>query len=243
MYFGHREALSWFDRVAALARKTDEVAAGHVLLFVIPTYLQVPAAVAAFAGTNVQVGVQDVATEDWGAYTGEVSAVEVGEVGATLAEVGHAERRLLLGESDEITARKVAASLRNGLTPVLCIGEATQLEATDAAAVAIAQLRANLVGAPEGPVIVAYEPVWAIGASEPAPADHIQTVTRSLGVAIRAMRPGSTVIYGGSAGPGLLARLGDRVDGLFLGRSAHDVENLAEVLSEAAVLIRGRYSA
>jgi triosephosphate isomerase len=239
MYFGHREALRWFPRVAEVARANGAVVAGDVLLFVIPTYLQVPAAVAAFAGTKVQVGVQDVAIEDSGAYTGEVSAVEVAEAGATLAEVGHAERRLLFGEDDQITALKVAASLRNGLTPVLCIGESERLDATAAAAVATAQLRADLDGAPEGRVIVAYEPVWAIGAVEPAPTDHIRTVGRALSAAVQAMRPGSVVIYGGSAGPGLLGRLGDSVDGLFLGRFAHDVDRLAAVLDEAAVRAGG----
>ena len=235
MYFGHREALRWFQRVAEVARANDAVAAGDVLLFVAPTYLQIPAAVAAFAGTKVQVGVQDVAVEDSGAYTGEVSALEVAEVGATLAEVGHAERRLLFGENDHITALKVAASLRNGLTPVLCIGESERLEATAGAAVATAQLRAGLVGAPQGSVVVAYEPVWAIGASEPAPGVHIQTVSHALGVTIRAVRPGSTVTYGGSAGPGLLTRLGESVDGLFLGRFADEVDSLAAILNEAAV--------
>jgi triosephosphate isomerase len=242
MYFGHRQALSWFDGVAELARNIDAVAAGDVLLFVAPTYLQIPAAVAAFAGTQVQVGVQDVAIEDRGPYTGEVSAVEVAEAGATLAEVGHAERRLLFGEDDQITALKVAASLRNGLTPVLCIGESERLDPTAAAAVATAQLRASLNGAPEGRVIVAYEPVWAIGAVEPAPVDHIRTVGRALGVAVRALRPGSVVIYGGSAGAGLLGRIGDSVDGLFLGRSAHDVDRLAAVLDEAATLAGRRES-
>jgi triosephosphate isomerase len=240
MYFGHREALRWFQRVAEVARANDAVAAGDVLLFVVPTYLQIPAAVAAFAGTAVQVGVQDVAIEDSGAYTGEVSALEVAEVGVTLAEVGHAERRLLYGENDHITALKVSASLRNGLTPVLCIGESERLNARAAAAAATAQLRASLVGASEGPVIVAYEPVWALGVSEPAPADHIQAVSHALGVEIRAIRPGSIVIYGGSAGPGLLTRLGHSVDGLFLGRFAHDVENLAIVINEAAVRARRR---
>jgi triosephosphate isomerase len=240
MYFGHREALRWFQRVAEVARANDAVAAGDVLLFVVPSYLQIPAAVAAFAGTKVQVGAQDVAIEDSGAYTGEVSALEVAEVGAALAEVGHAERRLLFGENDHITALKVAASLRNGLMPVVCIGESERLEATAAAAVVTAQLCADLDGAPEGRVIIAYEPVWAIGAVEPAPVDHIRTVGHALSAAVRERRPGSVVIYGGSAGPGLLGRLGNSVDGLFLGRFAHDVGRLAAVLDEAAILAGGR---
>ena len=76
-------------------------------------------------------------------------------------------------------------------------------------------------------MIVAYEPVWAIGAAEPAPAEYIRAVTSEL------KKPGHPVIYGGSAGPGLLTELGDDVDGLFLGRFAHDVGALAAVLDEA----------
>lgn len=242
MYFGHRQAAEWCVRVAELARRHAAVASGTVELFVIPTYLQILPALAAFADTRVLVGAQDVATDDAGAFTGEVSAAELAEIGVRVAEVGHAERRRLFGESDEVTARKAAAALRNGITPVLCIGETERMDAAAAAAATVAQLHADLVGAPEGPVIVAYEPVWAIGAPEPAGAAHIMTVALALRAALTALpgRSGSRVIYGGSAGPGLLATLEGSVDGLFLGRFAHDVDNLALVLDEAASLADAR---
>lgn len=238
MYFGHTRALAWFDDVAARVRAVPAVADGSIRFFVIPTYPQLIAAGAAFAGTGVQIGAQDVATEDAGAYTGEVSAVELAEIGVGLAEIGHAERRRLFGETDEITARKASASLRNGLTPVVCIGETDRLEPAEAARVVVEQLHDNLAGAPGGAVVVAYEPVWAIGAPEPAPVAHISAVTTALRDAIEAdpSRDGSAVIYGGSAGPGLLTELGDTVDGLFLGRFAHDPDNLVAVLEEAVAL-------
>jgi len=240
MYFGHRAALGWFDRVAGVARTHAGVTGGDVNLFVLPTYLQVADAIAAFAGTRVMVGAQDVATEDAGAFTGEVSAAELREVGALLAEVGHAERRRLFGDTDTVTARKTAAALRNGLTPVLCLGETDRMDAADAAGATIAQLHTDLDGVGPGPIIAAYEPVWAIGASEPAPVAHIRVVTLALRDALGSARPGSRVIYGGSAGPGLLTRLGDAVDGLFLGRFAHDPDALAAVLDEAAALAARR---
>lgn len=238
MYLGHRRAAEWCARVAELARRHPAIASGSVELFVIPTYLQILPALEAFAGTSVVIGAQDVATDDAGAFTGEVSAAELAEIGVRVAEVGHAERRRLFGETDEVTARKVAAALRNGITPVLCIGETERMDAADAAAATAAQLHADLVGAPDGSVIVAYEPVWAIGAPEPADAAHITTVALALRAALAALpeRSGSRVIYGGSAGPGLLATLEGSVDGLFLGRFAHDVDNLALVLDEAASL-------
>jgi triosephosphate isomerase len=235
-YFGHHQAIDWCARVAERVRTHQAVASGDVTLFVIPTYLGILPALDAFAGTPVLVGAQDVSAFEPGAYTGEVAAAELIEAGVRVAEVGHAERRRLFGETDEVVAAKTAAALAQGITPVLCIGEAAHQEASDAAAATVAQLHADLAGAPVGPVIVAYEPVWAIGAPEPAPVEHIVAVARALRAAIDALpeRTGSVVIYGGSAGPGLLTALGDAVDGLFLGRFAHDVDNLVAVLDEAA---------
>ena len=110
------------------------------------------------------------------------------------------------------------------------------------AAEVVRQLHAALDGEPAGRVIVAYEPVWAIGAAEPAPVSHIAAVAERLRAELDSLagRDGSTVIYGGSAGPGLLAELGDSVDGLFLGRFAHDPDALAGVLDEAARLADAR---
>jgi triosephosphate isomerase len=235
-YFGHHQAIDWCARVTERVRAHPAVASGDVVLFVIPTYLGVLPALDAFAGTPVLVGAQDVSAFEPGAYTGEVTAAELVEAGVQVVEVGHAERRRLFGETDEIVAAKSASALSHGLTPVLCVGETDRLNAPDAAASTVAQLQVDLAGAPEGQVIVAYEPVWAIGAPEPATVEHIVEVARALRSAIDALpeRRGSVVIYGGSAGPGLLTELGDAVDGLFLGRFAHDVDNLVAVLDEAA---------
>lgn len=237
-YFGHERARAWFDEVAARVRAHDAVVSGAVELFITPTYLQVLPALAAFRGTPVRVGGQDVSSEEPGAFTGEVTAAELAEVGATVAEIGHAERRRLFGETEQETAAKTRAALRAGLTPLLCIGETERQEPADAAIVAVAQLRSALEGADAGGVIVAYEPVWAIGAPEPAGHEHIRVVTAALRAAVDEdpARAGSVVIYGGAAGPGLLTALGDAVDGVFLGRFAHNPDALVTVLDEAAEL-------
>ena len=236
MYFGHERARAWFTQVAERVRSHEAVMAGDVEFFITPTFLQVLPAVDAFAGTPVRIGGQDVAAEAEGAYTGEVAASELAEVGASIAEIGHAERRRLYGETDEIVAAKTRESLTAGLTPLLCIGETEEQDPRDAAAVAVAQLTASLADAPSGAVIVAYEPVWAIGAPEPAGHDHIRVVAAALRAALDAdsARADSRVIYGGAAGPGLLTALGDAVDGVFLGRFAHDPDALMSVLDEAA---------
>ena len=232
MYFGHEQARQWFAAVAELPARPG------VELFVIPSFLAIPAALERFSGTSVTVGAQDLFWEDNGAFTGEISGVELAEVGVGVVEVGHAERRRLFGETEEVIALKTAAALRNGIAPVLCVGETVRGTPDEAAAFCLAQLSSALEAAPAGRVIVAYEPVWAIGAPEPAPADYIREVTSWLRRALSALpgRDGSAVIYGGSAGPGLLTELGADVDGVFLGRFAHDVSALAAVLDEAAAL-------
>lgn len=238
MYFGHARARAWFDEVARRVRLHPAVAGGTVEVFVTPTYLQVLPAVAAFEGTSVRVGGQDVSAETAGAFTGEVSAPELAEVGASIAEIGHAERRRLYAETDEVVAAKTREALTAGLTPLLCIGEAEQQHPDAAAATSVRQLRLALADAPAGAVIVAYEPVWAIGAPEPAGHDHIRVVAAALREALAAdpARDGSAVIYGGAAGPGLLTDLGGAVDGVFLGRFAHDPDALISVIDEAAAL-------
>lgn len=241
-YFGRRAARVWFGEVAAAVSEREAVRSGAVEVFVIPTYLQFDDARDYLAPAGVRVGVQDVSAYEPGAYTGEITAAEVAESGGAFAEIGHAERRRLFGETDEITAAKAAAALRYGVTPVLCIGEPERTDAESAACTAVAQLHADLTAAPAGRVVVAYEPVWAIGAPEPAPTAHIVTVSRALRAALDAdpERAGSSVIYGGSAGPGLLARLEGAVDGLFLGRFAHDAAAFGRVIDEAAELAAAR---
>lgn len=237
-YFGHARALAWLDDVARVVRETPAIASGAVRLVVVPTYLQIPAALEVFAGTSVLVGAQDVSAHPAGAFTGEIAASELAEIGVAFAEIGHAERRRLFGETDAETAAKAAAALTAGLTPLLCLGETERTAPEIAAATVVAQLHADLEGAPAGAVTVAYEPVWAIGGEFPASLPHIVRVTQALREALDVLpeRAGSTVVYGGSAGPGLLTDLGGGVDGVFLGRFAHDPAHLRRVLDEAAAL-------
>lgn len=257
MYFGHRQAVEWCRTAARVAARHPAIAEGRLDVFVAPSFPVLPAAVELFAGTGVRVAAQDLAAQDRGAYTGEVGGAELAEIGVGLVEVGHAERRRLFGEDEATVAAKTAAAVRNGLVPVLCLGEGDRQPADAAAAECVRQLASALTALtvftpperpadPEAPdtadtpgrvpIVVAYEPHWAIGAAEPAGADHVVPVCRALGSALDELAApvGSRVIYGGSAGPGLLDRLGDSVAGLFLGRFAHDPEAFDQVLTEAA---------
>lgn len=238
MYFSHARTVAWCRRVAEIAGEHPAISDGAVELFVIPTYLSVPAALEAL-GSLALVGAQDLSTEDSGAYTGEVSGTEIAELGCRVVEVGHAERRRLFGETPDVVAAKTAAALRNGLDPVLCIGEAERSTPDEAVRDCIAQIDSALepsrLAAHSGRVIVAYEPHWAIGAPQPASADYIRAVCSALREYVRSLSgfPESAVIYGGSAGPGLLSEIADSVDGIFLGRFAHDPDALGVILDEA----------
>ncbi|MFC7619489.1 triose-phosphate isomerase family protein [Microlunatus sp. GCM10028923] len=237
MYFGHARTLAWCRDVARVATERRSVVPEQVELFVLPTFPALAPATAAIGDAPVAVGAQDLHWADDGAYTGEVSAVELAELGVRYVEVGHAERRRLFGETDEVIKLKSAAALRHGLVPVLCVGEPDRVDADAAIDIVHDQVAAALADAPPGRVIIAYEPVWAIGAPEPAPDQHIRAVCGALRGSAGADRNESSVIYGGAAGPGLLGRLDGTVDGLFLGRFAHDPAALATVLDEAAALV------
>lgn len=234
-YLGYAQTLAWLDAVADTCRRhADEI---DVVVF--PVAPALPAAVAFGRRSGFQVGAQDVSDRPPGAFTGELPAALLAELGVRFVEMGHAERRYLFGEPPELIARKIAASTEHGLTPLICVGEGrlgetTAFPAETALLEAAAQL-ADVLGLlpATSPFVVAYEPVWAIGAARPAPIEHIRGVTDGLRRMLDAF-PAARLIYGGTAGPGLFGELGDSVDGLFLGRRAHDPAAFAEVVSEVA---------
>lgn len=237
MYFGHAQSVEWAQRLVALSRDHAALAAGAEI-FVLPTAPSIEAVARELRGSGIAWGAQHCHPSDSGAHTGDVSAAVLAELGCSFVEVGHAERRRDHGESDELIAATAEAVLRHGMTPVLCIGERDRGAADEAAVDVIAQVDSALRDAPAGRIVAAYEPVWAIGAAEPAPDEHITAVGAALREHLANMpnRAGSSVIYGGSAQPGQLARLAGGVDGLFLGRFAHDPAAVVRILDEAKVL-------
>lgn len=238
MYFSNARTLEYCRQIALFARNDHGVRSAATELVVLPTFVSVPSALTAMRGSPVRVGAQDLATEDRGPFTGEVSGAELAEIGCTHVEVGHVERRTLFGETDSIVAAKVSAALRNGLVPILCVGETSRTDPATAADVCVRQvlsaLSHDIGGAATSRVIVAYEPCWAIGAAEPAPTPYVADVCRGVRTALVEHVKDFAIIYGGSAGAGLLTELGSDVDGLFLGRFAHDPQVVLGVLAEAA---------
>lgn len=233
MYLGYETSKVWLKAVTALAAASKEVQSGRVELFVAPSFPILESTLAVTRGTSVHVAAQNASDQDAGALTGEVSPAFLAEMGVAIVELGHAERRRHFGEDDAVVARKVAAAQRNGLRPLLCIGEEHRKTPEEAARACLEQIRAANINAAGPRPVIAYEPVWAIGAPQPADPDYVCAVTGHLR---QDLDIDHTLLYGGSAGPGLLPKLYPYVDGLFLGRFAHDPRNIALILEEAEAL-------
>lgn len=161
------------------------------------------------------------------------------QLGCSIVELGHAERRAPpFSETDDLIALKAAAAVRNNLIPLVCIGERNRSSiASEGVGIAIrectAQINAILQAVPgDREIIFAYEPVWAIGGKEAAPSFHVVTVVAHLKGLVEGREAGVRWLYGGSARPGIWETLKGGVDGLFLGRFAHEIGNLEKILQE-----------
>lgn len=186
-----------------------------VELVVLPPFPYIEGLVREFSGSAVAFGAQDVSCHDKGAYTGEVAAAMLADVGARYVLVGHSERRAYHGEGSELVARKFQAALAAGLTPVLCLGERLEeREAGRTEAVIAAQLQPvlDLVGvAGFAGAVVAYEPVWAIGTGRTATPEQAQAVHAFIRGQIAAhdatIADSLPILYGGSVKPDNCAAL------------------------------------
>lgn len=244
MYFDIASTVRWAEALGDIAMRRESVREGRIRLFLLPSAVSIDVVERALRGTAVSFGAQDLHWADRGPYTGGVSGADLREAGCRYVEVGHAERAAVFGESVEVAQSKFAAAVRNELNPVLCIGECEPMEEEAAVAECVRQLRGYLkdVGheAANLELVVAYEPNWAIGQSEAAPPQYITAVTSGLRRSLESESPfqSFSVIYGGSAGEGTLTALDGGVDGLFLGRFAHDISALDGILDEAEELVR-----
>ena len=212
---------------------------GNVQPFVIPSATAIAAVAEVLVGEEcVLLGAQNAHWEDAGAWTGEVSVPQVADAGARIVEIGHSERREHFGETDETVRRKVAATLRYGLIPLLCIGEPAHVkDAGGSTAFILEQARRALDGLDDGQlerVLVAYEPIWAIGTSgRPATIDELLEPFAALGRQYGGRVSG--LLYGGSVGLDNAAQLLgiEHVDGLFVGRTAWQLEGFLRLLEIA----------
>lgn len=216
--------------------------------FVIPPFTAARQVAAELAQTRVKVGAQNMHWADAGAWTGEISAPMLTDCGLDLVELGHSERREHFGETDEVIGLKTASAIRHGLVPLVCVGETLKERDRGEADVVLARQTAaalSRLSAEElkGPVLFAYEPVWAIGeggtpaSSEYANEQHgvIKEIIRSFTHTAHiqsAQQPEPVVLYGGSVNPSNAADLLSQsdIDGLFIGRAAWDPNDYVNIL-------------
>jgi triosephosphate isomerase len=239
MYKTVAEAVVFVKELRTAIKDVDRVD-----IVLAPPFLAVHAVAEAARNTTIGVAAQDLHWEREGAFTGEVSAEMVKEAGAQYAIVGHSERRRLFGESDAIVNRKAMAALGAGLTPIVCIGETLEeRERDETLAVLDRQIKDGLdrITADQvAEIVVAYEPVWAIGTGRTATAAqageahaHIRQRLRQWFGADAAER--CHIIYGGSVKPDNIRELiaETDVDGALVGGASLDVRGFAEIVTRS----------
>jgi triosephosphate isomerase len=217
----------------AYCRALREAELGSCDVVVCPPFVSLAAAVAALAGTEIAVAAQNVHWALEGAFTGEVSAPMLRELGVYGTIVGHSERRQFFGETDETVASRVRAALEHDLGVIACVGETgAQRAAGETEAVLARQVEAIAAASPgRGQLVLAYEPVWAIGSGKTATPELAQAAHAFIKTILDV-----PVLYGGSLKPdnatALLAQ--PDVDGALVGGASLEVESFAAICREAA---------
>jgi len=231
--------------VAAVAEATKEFA-GKVDIVCCTPAIDVPAAVAAAAGTQVEIGSENCHWEDHGAFTGEISTGMLLDAGAKYVIVGHSERRQYFGETDETVNKRARAAIAAGLTAIVCIGETLEeREAGKLNEVIERQMKVGLkdvTAADCAKLVIAYEPVWAIGTGKTATPDQAQEVHALIRATLAGLVGAETaetvrIQYGGSMKPSNAAELLAKkdIDGGLIGGAALKAADFAGIITAAAV--------
>ena len=215
-----------------------------VEIVVAPPFTAVHAAAEALRNSNIAVSAQDLYWEREGAFTGEVSAQMIKDAGAEFVIIGHSERRRLFGETDSMVNRKVTAAIGAGLTPIVCVGETLEeRERNETLTVLDRQIKDGLdrvTGAQIADLVVAYEPVWAIGTGRNATAAQAEEAHQHIRQRLKQWFGGDAaeachVIYGGSVKPDNIAKLiaEPDVDGALVGGASLEIGSFADLVTRS----------
>ncbi len=245
----HKTVPEAVELARAVRQRTEELRARFgermPLVGVAPGFLALEAVARVLESGPVILAAQDGFWEPKGAYTGEVSFAQLADVGCSHVVVGHSERRKYFGETDDVVARKVRGALDAGLVPILCVGETLEeREAGRAQEVVGRQLRRAIEGLSDQEVarlVVAYEPVWAIGTGRTATPEQAQEMHSFVRGLLRESAgeeaaEACTIQYGGSVKPNNAASLLSQpdVDGALVGGASLEAESFAAILAAAA---------
>jgi len=227
----------------ALALKPLVANANHCDVVIAPVFTALKNVTSRLEGSNIKVAAQDCAAESkHGAHTGEVAADMIKDAGCSHVIVGHSERRQFYGETDATVNAKVKSALQAGLTPIVCVGEMlAEREAGNAQSVVKTQLQGGLDGltvADTERIIIAYEPVWAIGTGKTATPEQAQEMHGVIRQSIsevhgKAVADGMRILYGGSVKPENIAELmsQDDVDGALVGGASLEADSFAKIVN------------
>jgi len=218
--------------------------ADSVDVAVCPPFVYLQAVAGAVSSSSVAIGAQDIYFETEGAFTGEISASMLKDIGCTYALCGHSERRHVIGETDELVNKKVAAAISGGLLPILCVGELqSEREGSQTEEVITRQVKEGLAGLSAekaSAATIAYEPVWAIGTGLTATKEQAQEVHDFIRNLLAQMYDGKLaedvrILYGGSAKPGNAAELMSRpdIDGLLVGGASLKADDFLAIIQAA----------
>ncbi|GAA1061352.1 triose-phosphate isomerase [Agromyces bracchium] len=240
MNLDHLQAIAFVQKLAwNLSDAKHDFADAEVAVFPPFTDLRSVQTLVAADDLPVKYGAQDLSAKDSGAYTGEVSGAFLSKLDCAYVIIGHSERRTMHAETDEVVNAKVVAAHRHGLVPVLCVGEtAEDLEQHGASAVPVAQLRGALEGVDVSKgLVVAYEPVWAIGSGQAATPEQAQQVAAALRgvlaeIAGADLAASTRILYGGSVKAANIAAFMREpdVDGALVGGASLDLDEFSSIV-------------
>jgi triosephosphate isomerase (TIM) len=236
MYKTPAETRAFFQAFRPLVEKVEDRE-----IVICPPFTNLEAAVAAAAGTRIQIGAQNVYWAAEGAFTGEISARMIKESGATHVIIGHSERRQYFGETDATVLERTQAALAAGLVPIVCVGERLeQREAGQTASVLKTQVAGGIAGltaAQFAAIVVAYEPVWAIGTGKTATPEIAQDAHGVIRAELRAKFGAAAdavrILYGGSVKPDNTRTLMSQpdIDGTLVGGASLQPASFAAIVN------------
>ena len=240
MNLDHLQAIAFVQKLAwTLKDAQHDVAAAEVAVFPPFTDLRSVQTLVAADKLPLAYGGQDVSSQESGAYTGEISAAFLAALECQYVLIGHSERRTLHNETDEVVAAKVTAALKHNLVPIICVGEtAADLELHGPSAVPVAQLKAALAGVDAAAdIVVAYEPVWAIGSGQAATPEQAEQVAAQLRLVLaevlgQDVADKTRILYGGSVkGVNIAGFMREpNVDGALVGGASLDIDEFSSIV-------------
>jgi triosephosphate isomerase len=237
MYKTPAETTAFFEKFRPLVEKSE-----HCEIVICPPFTNLAAAVDAAKGSPIHVGSQNIAWAKEGAFTGEISGKMLNAVGATYAIVGHSERRQYFGETDATVLKRTLAALEAGITPIVCVGECLEdREGGKTEAVLVSQCHGGIAGLTEAQfakIIIAYEPVWAIGTGKTATPEIAADAHRVIRQQVRGKfgkeaADAVRILYGGSVKPDNVKTLmaQPEIDGSLVGGAALDPVSFASIVN------------